>query len=197
VTSNAQISDRERAGLRGPVRTVSQGSTKREYDPARRLISNRWLANPDSESADSVSIETHTYDGSGRLLIDTLRVGNGAPVEKVYSYDDQGRLLRIVDGRGGHAFFQYDEQGGKTEVRDLAHKSDDREGGVATGMDLMFADVEGDPQIIFAGIRNPSRMKTIYNQRDQPIETQALDAYGRLLSRILRTYDEMGRITYI
>lgn len=197
VTGNAQISDRERAGLRGPVRTVSEDSTKTEYDQAGRLISNRWFANPGSESADSVSVETRTYDGSGRLLTDTSRIGNAAPVEKVYSYDDQGRLLRIVDGSGDHTFFQYDEKGGKIETRDLANKPDDREGASATGMNLMSADVEGDPDIIFGGIRNPSRIRTVYNEHDQPTETQALDADGHLLGRILRTYDEKGRITDI
>lgn len=61
-------------------------------------------------------------------------------------------------------------------------------------MELMFTDVEGDPAIIFCATRKPSRIKTIYNEHDQPTETQALDADGLLLSRILRTHDEMGRI---
>lgn len=196
VTGNAQMTDRERAGLRGPVWTVSEDSTKTEYDPFGRLISNRWLANPGSESADSVTVETRSYDGSGRLLTDTKRVGNTAPIQKVYSYDDRGRLLRIVDGSGDYSSLQYDAQGRKTETRDIAH-SDDREGAFAIGMDLMFADVDGDPDLIFGGIRNPSRIRTIYNEHDQPTETQALDADGHLLGRILRAYDEKGRITDI
>ena len=41
-TGNTAISDRERAGLRGPVRTVAEGSNKSEYDPAGKLITKGW-----------------------------------------------------------------------------------------------------------------------------------------------------------
>lgn len=51
--------------------------TKVEYDATGRVISNCRFANSGSESADAVSIEPRTYDGSGRLLTDTLRIGNG------------------------------------------------------------------------------------------------------------------------
>lgn len=86
-TPSSQVSDRERAGLRGPVRTVSGGSTKTEYDLAGRLISQRWLPNPDSEASET--IRTLTYDGSGRLLTETVRTGSGILSDKVYSYDDK------------------------------------------------------------------------------------------------------------
>ena len=94
-TGNSHISDREQAGLRGLVRSVSFGKTRTEYDAAGRLISNRWWASPDSES-----IETRTYDDSGRLLTDTVRDGNGVLTQTVYFYDDNGRLLRIVERNG-------------------------------------------------------------------------------------------------
>jgi len=51
--------------------------------------------------------------------------------------------------------------------------------------------------MIFGGIRNPRRTKTIPNEHDQPTKTQALNADGHLLTRILRTRDERGRITHI
>jgi YD repeat-containing protein len=188
---NSHISDREQTGLRGPVRTVSEGKTRTEYDAAGRLISNRWLASPDSES-----IETRTYDDSGRLLTDTVRDGNGVITERVYFYDDNGRLLRIVERNGNRTSFRYDEQGHKLEVRGVAHKSDDVErAAVAVGIDLMFADVEGNSEFGLDRTRDASRIKTIYDEHDRPIETQAFDADGRLLSRTTRTYDEQHRIT--
>ena len=64
-------------------------------------------------------------------------------------------------------------------------------------MELMFTDVEGDSVIILCATRKPSRIKELKrstNEHDQPTETPALDADGLLLSRILRIYDEMGRI---
>ena len=187
------MSDREKAGLRGPVRTVSVGSTKSEYDPGGRLITTRWLSNPDSEVSEM--IQTWTYDSSGRLLTDTVRTASGALTEKVYSYDDKGRLLRIVEGSGDHTSFRYDEEGGKTEIRELMPKADDQAGAKATDVDLIFADAEGTLGYGLDGIRNASRVRTIYNKHDQPTETQGFDADGRLLSRIVRTYDEKHRIT--
>ena len=192
VTGNSQIGDREQAGLRGPVRTVSEGSRRTEYDPAGRLISSRWSPNPDSES-----IETRTYDGSGRLLTDTIRNADGSLIEKVYFYDDKGRLLRIVEGSGDRTFFQYDQEGRKIKIRDVADKSDDQEAERAVGIDVMFADVEEDSEFGLDGARNASRIKTIYDELDQPTETQAFDADGHLLSRIVRAYDAKRRITNV
>ena len=191
-TRDTAISDRERAGLRGPVRTVSEGSTKTEYDLAGRSISQRWLSNPGSEASET--IRTLTYDGAGRILTETVRTGSGILSDKIYSYDDKGRLLRVVEGSGNHTSFQYDEQGRKVEVRDVAPNPDDQDAAFATGIDFVFADPEG----IEFGLdtpKNASRIKTIYDDHNQPTETQAYDADGLLLSRIVRTYDEKQRIT--
>jgi hypothetical protein len=42
---------------------------------------------------------------------------------------------------------------------------------------------------------NAKSFKTIYNNQDQPTETQAYDAAGALLGRFVRTFDEKERIT--
>jgi YD repeat-containing protein len=189
---SSRISDREQAGLRGPVRTVSEDTTRTEYDPTGRLISNRWLANPGSESSES--IETRSYDGSGRLLRNTVRNGGGVVRETIYSYDDHGRLLRMVDRNGDRTSFQYDAQGHKISVRDVAQKSHDREG-VAVGLDGMLADVDGNPEFGLDRTGNASKIKTVYDEHDNPTETQAFDADGHLLGRTIRTYNEKHRIT--
>jgi YD repeat-containing protein len=157
------------------------------------LITTRWLSNPDSEASEM--IEAWTYDSSGRLLTDTVRTASGALTEKVYSYDDKGRLLRIVEGSGDHTSFQYDEEGGKVEIRERMPKADGQERAMATGVDSIFADAEGTLGYGLDGIRNASTTKTIYNERDQPTEMHAFDADGHLLSRISRTYDEKHGIT--
>jgi YD repeat-containing protein len=167
------------------------GSTKTEYDPAGRWITLRWLSNPQSDISET--IQTRTYDGSGRLLTETKRTGGVVLDEKAYSYDDKGRLLRIVESSGDDRSFQYDENGRKVEIRDIAQKADEREA-VAIGMDVMFADVEENFVSGLGETRNASRLKTIYDEHDQPTETQALGPDDHLLSRTVRTYDEKQRI---
>ena len=190
-TSKAGMSDRERSGLRGPVRTcVEEGSITTEYDPDGRMVRRRWPANA---GGGSESVETWTYDTSGRLRRATSRNRDGSPAEKVYVYDDEGRLLSIIEGNGDRTDFQYNEQGRKTEIRSLAQKPDERQGAVAMGMDLVFADIDGSLRFDFPG--GASTIKTIYNERDQPTEVQAYGADGRLLNRLVRTYDATGRIT--
>jgi hypothetical protein len=80
-------------------------------------------------------------------------------------------------------------------MHELMPKADDQEGAMATDVDVIFADAEGTLGYGLDGIKNASRIRTIYNERDQPTETHTFDADGRLLSRIARTYDEKHRIT--
>jgi YD repeat-containing protein len=168
-----------------------EGPDKTEYDPAGRMISRRWSANVDGSEA----IETWTYDGSGRLLRAASRNPDGSPAEQVYSYDENGRLLSIIEGSGNRTNFQYDERGRKTEIRNLADKPAEERGAGAVGLEAVFADVEGDSGFGPDSADNASSIKTTYNDRDQPRETQAYDSDGRLLSRLVRTYDEKGRIS--
>ncbi len=190
-TNKTRSSDREMAGLRGRVKTCVEGPIKTEYDPAGRMISRRWSANIDG----SESIETWTYDGSGRLLRAASRNRDVPPAEQVYSYDENGRLLSIIEGSGNRTNFQYDERGRKTEIRNLADKPDEERGAGAVGLEAVFADVEGDSAFGPESAGNASSIKTTYNDRDQPKETQAYDSDGRLLSRLVRTYDGKGRIS--
>jgi YD repeat-containing protein len=192
---NRRLSNRETAGLRGQVKTCVEGSVKTEYDPAGRIISRRWSENVDGSETIGTSIEPWTYDGSGRLLKATSRDRDGSPAEQVNSYDENGRLLSITEASGNRTNFQYDEQGRKIEIRHLADKPAEAPGAVAVGLEVVFADVEGDSGFGPESAGNASSIKTTYNDRDQPAETQAYDSDGRLLSRLVRTHDEEGRIT--
>jgi len=190
-TYNGRLSNRETAGLRGRVKTCVEGPVKTEYDPAGRIISRRWST--DVEGTES--IDTWTYDGSGRLLRATSRNRDGSSAEQVYSYDENGRLLSIIEGSGNRTNFQYDEQGRKTEIRNLAEKPAEAREAVAVGLETVFADVEGNSGFGPDSAGNASSIKTTYNDRDQPRETQAYDSDGHLLSRLVRTYDGKGRIS--
>lgn len=190
-TDSSHLSDRERAGLRGPVRTVREGTNRAEYDPVGRLISQSWLSNPSSE--DSEIVRTITYDQAGRLLTETMRASGAVLSEKAYSYDDKGRVLRIEEGSGEHTSYHYDEQGQKIEIREVKPKANDGNAAVATGVDVVFADPEGI-EFGMGGLNNASRIKTTYDEHNHPTETQAYDAEGVLLTRIVRTYDDKQRL---
>lgn len=184
------MSDRDKAGLRGTVKTVSQGTTRNEFDQAGRLILSRWLSRPPSEASET--IRTQIYDSSGRLLTETERNQGGFSGEKVYSYDNKGRMSAIVDSSGDRTSFEYDEQNHKIETRNISPKLDSREG-VAIGVDLIFAAPESI-EFGWPAARNATTIKTFYDEHDRPTETEALDADGNVLSRIFRAYDDRYRI---
>ena len=183
-----RVSDRERAQLRGLVKTVVEGEWRKEYDLQGNLLSWRYK-NPDgSDYGDS-----YTYDASGRLLMMVSRVSDGTTIQKVHQYDDKGRLLTITSSDGEHTTFEYDTAGHKTETR-VIKKMSERQGLTAIGMDVAFADTDGSLLQGYNFGGNANSFKTTYNERDQPTETKAYDADGRLLGRLIRTFDDKGRI---
>jgi YD repeat-containing protein len=93
------MSDREKAGLHGPVRTSVEETplqdakshlTTTEYDPDGRLLTIRFT------NSDGTGWSTaKTYDVDGRLT-KTISGNSREPgVESVYTYDRAGTLLSI------------------------------------------------------------------------------------------------------
>jgi len=132
-------------------------------------------------------------NASGRLLTVVSRASDGATVQKDYQYDDKGRLVSVTKSDGEHTTFEYDTAGHKTETRVLRKKSDQL-GFTAIGMDAAFADTDGSLLFDFSFGRNASSFKTVYNEQDKPTETYAYDADGHLLGRLIRKFDDKGRI---
>jgi YD repeat-containing protein len=91
------LSDREKAGLRGPVKNVeekfSQYSTGTEYSPDGRSLS--WRITP---STGAQSIKTWTYDADGRLA--KITRGGPANFESLYAYDETSARLRTTELHG-------------------------------------------------------------------------------------------------
>ncbi len=183
-----RTSDRERAQLRGAVKTVVDGSTKTEYDRDGNALSWRMECPDGSEYGD-----TYTYADNGCLL-SVVWEGDGKTLEKSYSYDEAGRLVKIADTRGELTTFDYGERGHKTETR-VVTNADERKVPKAIGIDAMLADIDGTTSMDYSFGGNAQSFKTVYNNQDQPTETQAYDAAGILLGRFVRTFDEKGRIT--
>ncbi|PYV75316.1 MAG: hypothetical protein DMG97_06625, partial [Acidobacteria bacterium] len=95
--TGAFMSDRDKAGLRGPVRTVleeqtfsgadgqqSFTTTRAHYAPDGRILEHR-MGNPDG----SGWVTSYTYYSDGRLLKTAFGKTNSAPgSETIYLYDD-------------------------------------------------------------------------------------------------------------
>src|SRR5690348_10987220 len=183
-----RISYRDRVHLRCPVKIVVDGSHLTEYDRQGNILC--WqINNPDGSQYGG----SYTYDDD-RLTSIVSRKWDGSTVQKHYSYDEAGRLLKISDTGGETITFDYGKDGHKTETRVLKN-TNERPRARAIGIDLVFSDVDGTELLDYSFGGNASCFKTIYNDHDQPTETQAYDAAGALLGRVLRTFDEQGRVT--
>lgn len=162
---NGRLSDREQAGLRGPVKTCS-----------------------DFNEDETESMCDAEYSVDGRLLVWRGRIDGGSRVERVYSYDGAGRVIGITGGGAyGTDEIRYDEHGRKTLVRTVPPRPDRQ--GSALGVGAMFEATEEDGWLVGGGT-----VTTRYNENDQPFETLVRDAHGELLTRIKHTYDAQGRL---
>jgi len=113
-----RASDREQAGLRGPVRTCM-----------------------DFNGDETEPMFGAEYSLDGKLLLRHTRASPGSRVETVYSYDDVGRLTSVV-GAHYRDEIQYDEQGRKTKVRTVPPRPEHKN--YATNVGVMFEVIEDD-----------------------------------------------------
>jgi hypothetical protein len=157
---SGRLSDRERLGLRGPVKTCSD-FFRDDAEPMRDV----------------------EYAADGRLLVwrDNLLTGK---VERVYSYDGTGKLISVTSsGADVTDEFHYDEQGKKTRVRTVPPRSPDRGAGLSGPFVFENAE-EGDC------LTGGGSVTTRYNDEDQPIESLVRDAHGELLGKIVHNYTD-------
>lgn len=194
ATGSIHISDRERAGLRGPVRTCREETvypggksfTTTEYSLDGKLLTTRT-----SQSDGSEWVTSQTYDADGRLAkIVSGKLGDPG-TERLYSYDETGRLLSITNSpeKGNRTDFRYDEQGRKTTTQSFDPKT------LQSNQNTLFGGSPWDAALAGFGVSGGASATTIYDGNDQPTELQILDAEGRIVTRFVRTYDANGRIT--
>jgi hypothetical protein len=164
---NRRLSDRERIGLRGPVKICS-----------------------DFNGDEAESMCDAEYSADGMLLVWRGRISDGSRAERVYSYDGTGKLIGVTGGGvDGTDEIRYDELGRKTVIRTVPPRPDRRS--VATGVGAMFEITEQDGALMGGGT-----VTTRYNENDQPLETLVRDAHGELLTRIDHDYDLQGRLVH-
>jgi YD repeat-containing protein len=190
------MSDREKAGLRGPVKTCAdegifvavgnvserKASSMREYDRDGRSLSSR-TTNPGGPDW----VSHNSYDPQGRLLRTTSGPVGMESVVAVYSYDENGRLLRVVNPQdGSRSEIHYDAQGRKIKLQ-IPGPNSHSEGFAVAGSPFLAAEAG-------LGIPLGSSVRILYNQQDVAIEVHNLDAEGHVVSRIIRTFDPEGRV---
>src|SRR6266550_3104489 len=128
---------------------------------------------------------------AGGRLVKTASGKLGEPgTESVYAYDEAGRLLSITNSpeKGNRTDFRYDEQGRKTTVQTFDPKT------LQSRQNSMFGGSPWDAAQAGFGVSAGGNVTTIYRENDKPTEAQVHDAEGRIVSRVVRTYDANGRI---
>jgi YD repeat-containing protein len=189
------MSDREKVQLRGPVKTCVYENTmpdgkklltKFEYSLDGKLLATRTVQSDGAEW-----ITSHAYDAEGRL-VKTASHKLGEPgTESVHAYDESGRLLSVTNSpqKGNRTDFRYDDQGRRTTIRTFD---------LITLQSIQNSAFDGTPwDAAQAGFGVPAggNVTTIYGENDKPTEAHVHDAEGRIVSRLVRTYDANGRIT--
>jgi hypothetical protein len=194
------MSDREKLGLRGKVKTVTefvlltQADQKQEkptqtasyeFDEQGRTV----LAGGNTGSTEWISVST--YDGEGRIVKCTSSSAGAVYHETNYAYGPDGRLLQYVSGGAQgriEANCTYDEQGQKTVVHIFDQAALDR---------TRQSGFSGSPWAGAAsgyGVPDGGRVRMRFDEREQPVEAEVLSVDGQIIQRILRKYDAAGRL---
>jgi YD repeat-containing protein len=200
VNKTPAISDREKAGLRGPVRECTEErttpafaghpetkySSTSEYDTEGRVIKTIVSGQDGSKW-----ISSHIYDVHGQLVKTTSGNADATMVETTYRYDEKGRLSGYASpGAMGSETtrFEYDERGRKTRVVISDEPASARGPYGATS----FAYSAEGADLYYPAPKGGS-VRTLYDENDRPIETQVYVAEGQMLQRLVQSYDAGGR----
>lgn len=192
--TGASMSDRDQAGLRGPVKTVleertfslpdghtASNTTTTEYAGDGRRLEDR-LGNSDG----SDWVTKYIYSSDGRLSKVASGTAGSAPnSETTYSYDDKGRLTTLQSSDGSHARYEYEETGRKKLIETFEAQTPRPNTAYGThweGTDLGFADYLG------------GTLTTFYNEQGVATGAEFHDLDGSLVGHILRKFDSEGRV---
>lgn len=203
------ISDRDRAGLHGPVRSVIEERTspawndadgkvypefkswnKTEYDREGRIAVTSFRGSSGEHGSEFVT--RYTRNSAGQLLRTTQEDDGKTVSETIYRYDDQGRLQSITASKDpdNPIAFRYDANGRKQKIA-IAKPIDlpSGAGAISHSVEASFEEA-GSAQALPEG----GSTVTLYDEHDRPTEIQTRNANGEILSRTLRVYDDQGRV---
>jgi len=188
------MSDRDKAGLRGPVKTVLEEqtflgadtqqlltTTTTQYAPDGRILEQR-MGNSDG----SEWVMSYAYHPDGRLLKIVSGKANSAPSsETTYLYDGAQRLVGMKSGDQIQVHYQYDDKGRKSVIESYDSKPLPPNTAYAAhweGTDLGFAPYPG------------GTFKTSYNEQGVATGAELRDVEGTLVGHIVRNFDAEGRV---
>ena len=193
--------DREKHGLRGPVKSVL-AETARFEEQVDRTIEKPWsketmIFNPDgwlteqlSSTAEGFAMRTVSdYSDSHKLLVTRRYETSGSLYDELrYVYDDEDRIVaeqRVTqDGTVTTPItYAYDADGLKVKIQELDY-DDDEEINVMIGVEDMMSVINAN---------NAQRIETRYDNRDKAIDVKVFDKAGSLLSRMEIKRDEWGK----
>lgn len=192
--TRALMSDRDKAGLRGSLKSVlveqnfpdADGrqlpmSTRTGYAADGRML-EMLHSNPDA----SQWVTRYIYEPDGRLIKRVWgEVGAVPSSETNFSYDEEQRLVEVSSGGGDQLRYQYDDNGRKSAIETYDSKPLPPNTAYAThweGSDLGWPPYPGDS------------LTTLYNEQGVATGAQLRDAKGNLLAHIVRKFDAKGRI---
>ena len=196
------ISDREKAGLRGPVRQCTEERTNpavsgypemkfistTEYDIEGKIAKITHI-NQDG----SKWISSNSYDEQGRLVKTVSGKADAPADETIYHYDEKGRL-NGYSGRGAMGSettrFEYNEHSRKTRI--VTSNEPASTNGPYAANSFVYS-IEGSD--LYYPVSQGGMVKTVYDENDWPIETQVYSAGGEMMQRLVRRYDAAGRPT--
>jgi len=198
------MSDREQAGLRGPVKTcveeviypptTSPGgseiperrqTTTQEFDRSGRVAAYRGSNNG------SEWVSENAYDDQGRFLRSTSSSAGKVYHEVEYLYDSDGKLTSYTSkGAQGaiRALCSHDEHGQKSVTFSFDPKILEAGRQRASGGSPLRAAEAGH------GVPDGGSVRTLYDVHDRPVEAHILGVDGQLISRVICTYNEAGKL---
>lgn len=189
--TGSPMSDRDKAGLRGPVKSAlveqsfadadARRFTTTEYAADGRVLEER-IVNSDG----SQWVTRSTYNRDGRLLKSASgKMGSAPSSETTYSYDAERRLVEVESGDRARYHFRYDDQGRKSVIESYDATPlppNTAYGAHWEGTDLGFPPYPG------------GTLTTSYNEQEVATGAQLRDAKGNLVAHIARKFDAKGRI---
>jgi hypothetical protein len=155
--------------------------------------------------------EELTFSPHGELLEYVSHFGDGKTQQTIFLYDEAGRLRetkwRNPDGSEGRSTCEYDNHGqridslvkvlysfenGRKVKTEVFNSSSESTAGVATAFNFKdgFQTLNSPSWII----PNAAVVSTFYDERDRPTEMDFYDKEHLQLSKIVRIYDERGRV---
>ena len=199
------MTDRERSGLRGAVRSsdvedttytrqcgadacareteVRVSRTELRIDGA---LERRWQRNADGREWTT----HHEYDAAGRLVATRFEDVDGVSGRRTFEYDSTGRIGRVLarEGNTGEQIqetYTYDEAGRKTKTIHVDISAQRPDVNYVWGVENTDAGY---------GAPGAATVTTTYDEHDRPTALLFHDAAGLPLSRVEFRYDDTGNL---